>query len=900
MFDWTSFGTGFAKAASENFAKEEEDARALGAANVKSMYENYASVVKENRTLSNDIKEKINIVKGFAPDATDDQLVALAQDRGILDMLSTRLKDKDFDPLGFNINDFVKVADPSGSALSAEDRINELFTIPSAVNDASRAFKSLTPEGEVKESPGFLSYFDPVGLAKRGGEKEARASAEKTAAALGIPLEKLQGAMGYKRDIKPSGAEYSLVELKPSKTLDQSLDDAAVKLAAAQKDGDPKKIEMAKANLSNFKAVKDTLSDDQQQWANNVARLKGLQIKGTPAQKQAATEELDAIFAAERKAKQAVLLPKEERENMLADLATKANSEDPKVSGPALAQLIKEASTEGKVAEAKQTKVQKRENYLADIDLKARTGTPEDKEIAKAKLVEMAKLDKLIADNKLGDVQQREAYLVRLKNQAKDPDPAIATPALAELKLVSAIDATIKEAGNTSVEKLAATKAQLVIDTANGDKDAEAKLQAFFAVEKMEADAKQGAAAKRTSLIAQLKMDVAAGKPGAREELDRQEAVDIAAKKAEAEATKGAAQKRADRLAELATAAAAGNAEARAEFNREKAVDDEAKKAEAEAIKGDAQKRTDRLAKLQTDAANGVPGAQEEYNREAAVDNAAKAAEAEATKGDAQRRKDEMAALQRRVDNGDMSAKPQLDRMIALDTAAKEKEREALETDVSKRNNRIASYQTIITTSKDPAAVKEARKQMALEIKLMKEEAAAKYVPPAEKEKALPGLGALNAFVGSAVGQAVLNKHGNLSKDMAIVEKQGEGGVTYKEYDYIGDDPALRKQIADTKAAAAKKALSVYMDNNGKPLDRNVQAVLNSWTGSAAAPERTETGTGGGRGLGSRGVSNTTTTGSGASTVVIVTDKEGKQFKFEGADAVRRATGFKEAKGLKQ
>jgi hypothetical protein len=856
MFDWTSFGTGFAKAASENFAKEEEDARALGAANVKSMYENYASVVKENRTLSNDIKDKINIVKGFAPDATDDQLVALAQDRGILDMLSTRLKDKDFDPTGFNINNFVNVTNASGSKLSAEDRINELFTIPSAVNDASRAFKSLTPEGEVKESPGFLSYFDPVGLAKRGGEKEARASAEKTAAALGIPLEKLQGAMGYKRDTKPSGAEYSLVELKPSKTLDQSLDDAAVKLAAAQKDGDPQKIEMAKANLSNFKAVKDTLSDDQQQWANNVARLKGLQIKGTPAQKQAATEELDAIFAAERKAKQAVLLPKEERDNMLAKLETDANSDDPKVSGPALAQLIKEAGTQAKVAEAKQTTSQQRENYLADLNLKAngQRGTEAEQVAAKAKLIDIAKLDKVIADNKLGDVQKREAYLARLKDQAKDPDPAIATPALAELKLVSAIDATIKEAGNTSVEKLAATKAQLVIDTANGDKDAEAKLQAFFAVEKMEADAKQGAAAKRTSLIAQLKMDVAAGKPGAKEELDRQEAVDIATKKAEAEATKGAAQKRADRLAELATAAASGNAEARAEFLREKAVDDEAKRVEAEA-----------------------------------------------TKGEAQKRKDEMAALQRRVDAGDMSAKPQLDRMIALDTDAKVKEREALESDVSQRNNRIASYQTTITTSKDPAAVKEARKQMALEIKLMKEEAAAKYVPPAEKEKALPGLGTLNAFVGSAVGLAVLNKHGNLSKDMAIVDRVGEGGVTYKEYEYIGGDPILQKQIADTKAAAAKKALSVYMDNNGKPLDRNVQAVLNSWTGSAAAPERTETGTGtgGGRGLGSREVSNTTTTGSGASTVVIVTDKEGKQFKFEGADAARRAAGFKEAKGIK-
>jgi hypothetical protein len=194
--------------------------------------------------------------------------------------------------------------------------------------------------------------------------------------------------------------------------------------------------------------------------------------------------------------------------------------------------------------------------------------------------------------------------------------------------------------------------------------------------------------------------------------------------------------------------------------------------------------------------------------------------------------------------------------------------------------------------------LKEARAQLAKEMKLVADEARARQVPTAASDK-VPSLGALNSFVAVAVTQAVQNKHGNLKNDMAIVSRPNGDGTFYQDYDYIGDDPVLRKQIADTKAAAARKALSVYTDNNGKPLDRNVQAVMNVWTGSAAAPERTETGAGGGRGLGSREVSNTTTTGSGASTVVIVTDKEGKQFKFEGADAARRATGFKEAKGLK-
>jgi hypothetical protein len=811
-FDWSSFGTGFAKAASENFAKEEEDAKALGAANVKSMYENYASVVKENRTLSNDIKEKINIVKGFAPDASDDQLVALAQDRGILDMLTTRLKDKDFDPTGFDINNFVKVA-KSDSPYKAEDRINQLFTIPSAVNDASRAFKSLTPEGEVKESPGFLSYFDPVDLAKRGGEKQAKISAEKTAAALGVPLEKLQGAMGYKRDMKPSGAEYSLVELKPGETMEQMRDRAGVAYARALKKGNPDEIKLAEATVFNANKAKDLLSDDQTQWANNIARLKGLQIKGTPAQKEAATNELNAIFAEEKKATAAKQQPKEERDNLIAKNEMDAVSEDPEKSKAAIAFLLRDAGITSKITEAKQTKTQQRDNYLADLDMKAKNGTPAEQETAKAKLIDIAKLDKIIADNKLGDVQKREAYLARLKDQAKDPDLAIATPALAELKLVSAIDATIKEAGNTSVEKLAATKAQLVIDTANGDKDAEAKLQAFFAVEKMEADAKQGAAAQRTSLIAQLKMDVAAGKPGAKEELDRQEAVDIAAKKAE-----------------------------------------------KDALQGDAERRTNKLAKLQTDAAAGVPGAQAEFNKEKAIDDAAKLAEQNLLMGDAQ-----------------------------------------------KRTNRLAELNTIITTDPDPAKRKAAKLQMDKELKLMREEAQAKQVPKDASDK-VPSLGALNAFTASAVGLAVSTKHGNLGKDMAIVDKVGEGGVTYKEYEYIGDDPALRQQIADTKAAAAKRALSVYMDNNGLPLDRNVQAVLNVYTGSSPRPAKAG-------GLGSRPAAEaapapapaaaaaapaaasfpTKTEGNGAGTVVTVTDPAGTPHVFRGANAAAQAEGFKAA-----
>jgi hypothetical protein len=303
-FNWSSFGAGFAKAASEDIVKEEENAKILAAANVKSMYENYAAVVKENRTLSNDIKEKINVIRGFAPDATDDQLVALAQDRGILDMLSTRLKDKDFDPTGFNINNFVRVTNASGSPLTAEDRINQLFTIPAAVNSASAAFKSIKPEGEAKETPSFLSNFSLTDMAKRAGERGGKISAERTAAALGVPLEKLQGAMGYKRDIKPSGAEYDLTSLKGRKSFAESKDSAQLDMMDAKNalDKDPtdaaslKRLANATSQVATLVVIenmgkaqaKKTEDDIRTDLTNKI-----LDPKTSPADKEAAALELE-------------------------------------------------------------------------------------------------------------------------------------------------------------------------------------------------------------------------------------------------------------------------------------------------------------------------------------------------------------------------------------------------------------------------------------------------------------------------------------------------------------------------------------------------------------------------------------------------------------------------------
>lgn len=105
---------------------------------------------------------------------------------------------------------------------------------------------------------------------------------------------------------------------------------------------------------------------------------------------------------------------------------------------------------------------------------------------------------------------------------------------------------------------------------------------------------------------------------------------------------------------------------------------------------------------------------------------------------------------------------------------------------------------------------------------------AKKVTKDGDGEGKIPALSTLNTFASGAVARAVAAKHGDLikSKQLAIVEKaDGSVGI-----DYIGDNDTLRRQILETQANAARNALSLYTDAQGKPFNRDVASVLNSFT----------------------------------------------------------------------
>ena len=106
-------------------------------------------------------------------------------------------------------------------------------------------------------------------------------------------------------------------------------------------------------------------------------------------------------------------------------------------------------------------------------------------------------------------------------------------------------------------------------------------------------------------------------------------------------------------------------------------------------------------------------------------------------------------------------------------------------------------------------------------------EAEAKKVRGDDSEGKVPNLSTLNTFTSAAVGRALAGKYGDLvkSKQLAIIEKpDGSTG-----FSYVGTDAAVRKGINDLQASAARSALSLYTDSAGRPANRDVASVLNSF-----------------------------------------------------------------------
>ena len=165
--------------------------------------------------------------------------------------------------------------------------------------------------------------------------------------------------------------------------------------------------------------------------------------------------------------------------------------------------------------------------------------------------------------------------------------------------------------------------------------------------------------------------------------------------------------------------------------------------------------------------------------------------------------------------------------------------KQSLTTEQTQFSNKVADIKNryMFGTPEERKAAKPEYDKLMADIRA--EALAKKVTKDGEGEGKIPALGTLNTFTSAAVARAVAAKHGDLikSKHLAIIENpDGSVGI-----DYIGDNETLRRQILETQANAAKNALSLYTDAEGKPLNRDVASVMNSFTAVVPSVVRTDT-----------------------------------------------------------
>lgn len=143
--------------------------------------------------------------------------------------------------------------------------------------------------------------------------------------------------------------------------------------------------------------------------------------------------------------------------------------------------------------------------------------------------------------------------------------------------------------------------------------------------------------------------------------------------------------------------------------------------------------------------------------------------------------------------------------------------------------NRVASLKQKATGT-DPAAAKEAEKELQKIWALEKREKEAKKTAGEKAaEGKVPALGSLNTITGAAVLGGLYAKYGSQIKDGKIaVTADVNGNVNIVPLVATSEGIELRKQMAADSVRIAQSTLSRYI-HNGIPINDEVATVMNRW-----------------------------------------------------------------------
>lgn len=311
-FKLGSFAGGFAEAAVEDIQKERKLAELRGTEAVKTLYTNYKTVTEDNKKKEAELVNNINILRTYDPNATENELYAVATSAPVMASITDYIKKDGFDAQSFKLSNFAKVVNDNVTSTALE-RVKMLSTLPIA------ARATITSQLEQPSSGNILRDF--VGKS-RGSAREK--SMLEAAQALGVPLERLQAAEGFVRPTAEANATFDMSKIRPAKTktFTEQEDEAKAKALLAARNKDDVGMRNAQADLLVIKSIKDNMTSEQTKFSENVVNLKNAVLNGTPEEKKRAETELARIWALERREAEAKKVKGDDGEGKVPNLST--------------------------------------------------------------------------------------------------------------------------------------------------------------------------------------------------------------------------------------------------------------------------------------------------------------------------------------------------------------------------------------------------------------------------------------------------------------------------------------------------------------------------------------------------------------------------------------------------
>lgn len=300
-FKLSSFLAGATRGAVEVLEEDQARAEKSAAFGVKSMKENYDKVQAENRSLENEVSKNIATLRTFDNTATEAELFAAATNKAYMSMALDAAK---ANPANFKVGDVVKITKDNPSSATAMEMLKKYTEIPAI---------SQTTQPTEQDSGNLISN-----LRSRVSSRAASKAEEQTAKAMGVSIDQLRAASGFKRPEIDAGATFDFTSMQKTKKFDEQENDAKVALLDAQRTGDVDAIKLAQADLLIIDNIKQSLTPTQTQFANKVADIKKRYMFGTPEEKKAAKPEYDKLMNDLRAEAMAKKVTKEEDEKIPA------------------------------------------------------------------------------------------------------------------------------------------------------------------------------------------------------------------------------------------------------------------------------------------------------------------------------------------------------------------------------------------------------------------------------------------------------------------------------------------------------------------------------------------------------------------------------------------------------